>query len=113
FPHIRRLFYFQIEKLVPHGTQEASWMAKTKKFLGMGALVIAVFAVALLTAGVASAQEPTPPVPRGPHGTGMMSTYYADLHAATAEALGLTVEELDAELDAGKTLVQIAGEQGV
>lgn len=88
-------------------------MAKTKKFLGMGALVIAVFAVALLTAGVASAQEPTPPVPRGPHGTGMMSTYHADLHAATAEALGLTVEELDAELDAGKTLVQIAGEQGV
>lgn len=88
-------------------------MVKTKKFLGMGALVIAVFAVALLTAGVASAQEPTPPVPRGPHGTGMMSTYHADLHAATAEALGLTVEELDAELDAGKTLVQIAGEQGV
>lgn len=87
-------------------------MMKTKKFLGMGALMIAVFAVALLSAGVASAQEPAPG-PRGPHGTGIMSTYSADLHAATAEALGLTVAELDAELDAGKTLVEIAAEQGV
>lgn len=88
-------------------------MMKTRKFLGMGAIAVAVLVVALLSAGIASAQEPTPPpVPRGPYGTGLMSASHEEIHGATAEALGLTVGELDAELAAGKTLAQIAEEQG-
>jgi hypothetical protein len=38
---------------------------------------------------------------------------HAQMQAAVAEALGLTVEEFQAELEAGKTVPQIAEEQGV
>ena len=41
------------------------------------------------------------------------SPEHAQMQAAVAEALGLTVEEFQAELEAGKTVPQIAEEQGV
>lgn len=92
-------------------------MAIMKKLAGMAALTLVVVMVALLAVSPAAAQEEPPtdptPGPRGPYGTGLMSEYHEELHAATAEALGLTVAELDAELAAGKTMLEIAEEQGV
>lgn len=92
-------------------------MTTMKKLAGMAALSLVVVMVALIAASPAAAQTDPPPdptpAPRGPYGTGLMSEYHEELHAATAEALGLTVAELDAELAAGKTLVEIAAERGV
>jgi len=105
---------------------------KTRKFT----LVVAAGAIGLLGltgAGVALADDPTPtPVGqeahfgRGPHrgageqaGRGPNATgaqegiYHEQMHAAAAAALGITVEDLEAQLDAGKTVAQIAEERGV
>ena len=53
----------------------------------------------------------------GQAGNGMMGDTIEDhhtaMHAAVAEALGLTVDEFEAELEAGKMVPQIAEEQGV
>lgn len=56
----------------------------------------------------------------GGYGPGMMSgsygpmaEYHEIMEQALADALGLTLEELQAEFDAGKTLWEIADEQGV
>ena len=46
-------------------------------------------------------------------GSGLMAAYSDEMHAATAEALGLTVEEFDALLAEGLTLWEIAEQQGV
>jgi hypothetical protein len=42
-----------------------------------------------------------------------MAEYQDEMHAAIAEALGLSVEEFDAALDSGQTVWQIAEAQGV
>jgi hypothetical protein len=82
--------------------------------------------------GWAAAQETPPFGPGGPgehgpgmmgpgmmgeHGPGMMGgmmgAEHAEMQATVAEVLGLTVEEFQAELAAGKTVPQIAEEQGV
>lgn len=47
------------------------------------------------------------------HGAGMMDAQHTQMQAAVAEALGLTAEEFQAELEAGKMVPQIAEEQGV
>jgi len=82
--------------------------------LGVFATIIALVGV-LAIGTVAFAQDPTPEAPFGCHGRGfgfwgggMWSTF-----DATAEALGLTPEQLFAELRAGKGLADIAEGQGV
>lgn len=88
-------------------------MLSMKRMFGLAALVLVVLAVALVTTGVAAAQEPpTDPGP-GPHGTGLMSQYSEGMHGAIAEALGLTADELYAMRASGQTLAEIAAEQGV
>lgn len=99
------------------------------------AVVAFVVLAALGVAGYAYAQTPTPPTnPYGPgsaygRGGGMMGDFrggmmggwrsaqgYGPMHeymvAAMAEALGMTVDELNTELAAGKTMWLIAQEKG-
>lgn len=98
-----------------------------KKLVWMGAVLMVVL-LALGAAGFAYAQEPQPtePVPLGPgYGRGgMMGRWnqgaagsYGPMHeamvAAMAEALGMTAEELNAELAAGKTMWQVAEAKGL
>jgi hypothetical protein len=102
-------------------------MKKTLIFVA----VIGIFALALGVAGFAYAQDDDPDTPsfghwggRGWHGGGMMGHWDDDadgkagpmhdgMHTAIAEALGLTVEELDAAHEDGKTAWDIAEEQGI
>jgi hypothetical protein len=103
-----------------------------KKLVLIGSIVI-VAIIALAAAGFAYAQEPQPtePVPFGQgYGPGMMGRggmmgrwgqgstgQYGPMHeymvGAMAEALGLTDEELDTELAAGKTMWQVAEAKGL
>jgi len=96
--------------------------------LGVGALVV-LLAAGVVGVGIVAAQEPTPEpptstlgakVPFGGRGGGRGGFGPIWGHGdqwttfdAVAEALGLTPEELFAELHAGKTLEEIATEQGV
>ena len=103
-----------------------------KKLVLIGVVVVvAIFAFG--AAGYAYAQEPQPtqPVPFGQgYGPGMMGRggmmgrwnqngdgQYGPMHeymvGAMAEALGMTEEELDAELAAGKTMWQVAEVKGL
>lgn len=94
-----------------------------KKFLMIGTL-IATLVIGLGAAGVAYAQTATPTAEdaasavtqgfRG--GRGDRQVQYAlreYVNTATAEAFGLTVEELDALRDEGKSLVDVAIEQNM
>jgi hypothetical protein len=82
-------------------------MKKLGKVAGI-ALIVAV--VGLLAVSVASAQEPNPPVP----GQG---AYWEDIHesviAAAADALGMTVDEVEAAIADGTTMWELAAAQGV
>jgi hypothetical protein len=49
----------------------------------------------------------------GAYGGGWMAEYRDEMHAAVAEALGLSVEELDEAMAEGQTMWQIAEEQGI
>jgi hypothetical protein len=78
-------------------------------------LVVGLLAAFGFTA-LASAQEGTPPstTPTTPYaGRGWLSQYHDQIKAAVADALGLTVEELDAARAEGKRLPQIVEEQGL
>lgn len=93
-------------------------MSRILKIGVVGLLVVGVLAA--LMAGSALAQGPTPPDPSGRWfggwGRGGFGHFGGDRWAmfdATAQALGLTPEELFAELHAGKTLVEVAEAQGV
>lgn len=100
-------------------------MSKWIKIAGLVVAGLVVLAGALFGgATIANAQTPTPaPVPPygggyGPRGMvgsgyGIMAQYRNQIHAAIAEALGLSVEEFEAAIAAGKKLPQIASEQGV
>lgn len=91
-------------------------MKKLFKISLVGLLVVG--AVAVLMTGIALAQEETPTTPEntlpapGMRGFGRGLGGETGL-AAAAEALGMTTEELSAELWAGKTLADIAEEKGV
>ncbi len=85
--------------------------------------VIVVVALAVLTTGVVLAQEPTPPTPGGfGMGPGMMGRFtnsdgeFGPMHEymqkALAEALGISVDELETQRQAGKTVYQIALDKG-
>lgn len=97
----------------------------------IGISVVGVLIIALGVVGYAYAQETTPPAPpsdgeygtgfgyRGARGRGMMGWdgEYGPLHevmsAAIADALGISVEELNAAHQAGETAWDIAQEQGL
>ncbi len=75
---------------------------------------------ALLAGGIGTAlAQPTaePPAPavdcHGPGGQAAMAAMHAQGEAALAKALGLTVEQLEAQLKAGKPVADIAKEKGV
>jgi hypothetical protein len=81
--------------------------------------VIVIAALAVFTTGVVLAQEPTPPTPGGwGPGARMMGHFgysageYGPMHEymeeAMARALGITVDELEAQHEAGKTAYEIA-----
>lgn len=94
-------------------------MKKWFKISLVGLLVVG--AVAVLMTGIAMAQEETPTTPENTlpyQGKPGMRGFDRGLGgeaglAAAAEALGMTTEELSAELWAGKTLADIAEEKGV
>lgn len=91
------------------------------KWFKIGLVGLLVFgAVAVLMTGIASAQDDTTPAPettlpkpegRG-FGFGRGLGGQVGLEAA-AEALGMTADELSAELWAGRTLADVAEEKGV
>lgn len=101
-------------------------MRKKRLLLSTGGL-IALLLVILVGATVVSAQEPTPESEAplgwrggghgwGGFGRGMFGPARGDqwtMFDTVAEALGLTPEELFAELHAGKSLEAIAEDQGV
>jgi hypothetical protein len=91
-------------------------MKKWFKISLVGLLVVG--AVAVLMTGIALAQEETPTTPENTQPFPRMRGNERGLGgeaglAAAAEALGMTTEELSAELWAGKTLADIAEEKGV
>jgi len=99
-------------------------MTKLFAIMGISLAAAAVFAGGLFGANAAFAQDlespaplvqPTPGYPGGPMGGGYgwMAPYHDLMHEAMAEALGLTVEELNAQLTEGKTMWQIAEELGI
>jgi uncharacterized protein YidB (DUF937 family) len=99
----------------------------------LGIAVVAVLAVAFGSAGYVYAQSPTPGTPdsgygygmgggRGGRGGGMMGGRAAGaeegiLHdamvAAFAEKLDMTAADLEARLDAGETMAQVADSKGI
>jgi len=91
-----------------------------KKWLLIGSLaLVAVIGVTLLAGvGIVNAQAPTPGTPSGGGmrggwmmgGDTPMSEY---MHAALAEKLGLTVEELEAKIAEGTTAWDLAEEKGL
>jgi hypothetical protein len=111
------------------------------KKLVISIAVIAVVAVALGTAGLVYAQASTPPAPGTGYGYGMMNgqgmrggmgagmgirngvgqtaagTQSGFMHdemiAAFADKLGISVDDLNAQLASGKTMSQIASEKGL
>ena len=100
-------------------------MVKFKKYIGVATLVAIVAALGISSAAMAqSSTTPTPgtgaptapttqvapDMQRGPGGPGLHSQVALD---AAAKALGLTTDELQAQLWGGKTLADIATAQGV
>ena len=89
-------------------------MNKFLKVAGIATLVAVVGMLAV--AGIVLAQEPTP-TPDGcfglGHGFGWMGRGGWAAFDATAEALGLSPEQLFTELHSGKTLTDLAAEKGV
>jgi len=95
-------------------------MTKKKLVLLAGVALIVLLLAGLGGAAFVFAQEPTPPVPFGWHGGGHGRGGFGwagggawTMFDTAAEALGMTPEELFAELRAGKSLTEIAEEQGV
>jgi len=98
---------------------------KKKLLIGAGVALIVLLLAGLAGATFVFAQEPTPPIPFGWHGGGRGMGGFSrggfgwagggqwTMFDTAAEALGLTPEELFAELHAGKSLDDIAEAKGV
>ena len=93
-------------------------MSRMKKLLGIAVLVGAVAALGI--SSVASAQSSVTPTPTAPteqaaprDGFGPRSLHSQAALEAAAKALGMTADELSAELWGGKTLADIAEEKGI
>ncbi len=87
-------------------------MSKKLVILAGVALAVAVLGAAVAVPALAQEPTPTPEAPCGCRGLGLWGRSWAVFDAA-AEALGLTPEELFAELHAGKSLAEVAEAQGV
>ena len=90
---------------------------ETKKLIGAAAFSLALVgggvAGALIgTPGTSGAQESTSTTTADP-ADGAREGRHADLIEAAAGALGITADELRTELEAGKTVADVAGEKGV
>ena len=89
-------------------------MSRLKKYAGLAVLLAIVAALGI--SSIASAQGATPVAPTSPmahgwgFGRGINNQVALD---AAAKALGMTSDELSAQLWGGKTLAQIADEKGV
>jgi len=100
---------------------------KKKLFILAGVALIMLLLAGLAGATFVFAQEPTPPIPFGWHGGGRGCGGFGPrgggfgwagggqwtMFDTAAEALGLTPEELFAELHVGKSLDEIAEARGV
>ena len=97
-------------------------MSRLKKYLGLGLLIGVVAALGI--SSVASAQSSVTPTPTAPttqtappaappDGMGMRGLHSQAALEAAAKALGMTADELSAQLWGGKTLADIAEEKGV
>jgi transposase len=98
---------------------------KKKLLILAGVALIVLLLAGLAGATFVFAQEPTPPIPFGWHGDGRGMGGFGrggfawsgggpwTMFDTAAEALGLTPEELFAELRAGKSLDEIAEAKGV
>jgi hypothetical protein len=93
-------------------------MFRMKKLLGIAVLVGVVAALGI--SSVASAQSSVTPTPTAPteqagppDGRGPRGLHSQAALEAAAEALGMTADELSAELWGGKTLSDLAEEKGV
>ena len=86
-------------------------MKKTILIVGLVAMV--VVALGVFGVGVALAQDAQPPVGRGP----MMGGGYGPMHdyveEALADKLGITEADIESSLASGKTMYQIALDNGV
>src|SRR5512141_189906 len=85
---------------------------KNKKSILIGGLLVALLVAGVVGATSVYAQTPSnaPLQGRGPGGDGSRGGPGLD---AAAKALGMTTDELKAELHSGKTLEQVAQEKGV
>jgi hypothetical protein len=95
-------------------------MNKKRLLILAGVALIVLLLAGLGGAAFVLAQEPTPPIPFGWHGGGRGWGGFAwagggpwKMFDTAAEALGMTPEELFAELRAGKSPAEIAEERGV
>ncbi len=95
-------------------------MNKKRILIIASVALVVLMLVGLTGATLVFAQEPTPPIPFGRHGGGRGMGGFGGagdgqwtMFDTAAEALGLTPEELFAELHAGKSLEEVAEEQGV
>jgi transposase len=101
---------------------------KRKLLIGAGVALIVLLLAGLGGAAFVFAQEPTPPIPFGWHGGGRGMGGFGGrgmggfgwsgggpwtMFDTAAEALGLSPEELFAELHAGKSLDEIAEAKGL
>jgi len=80
-------------------------MKKTVLIVGLLVVALAVFGI-----GAAFAQGPTPPYTGGMMGGGWMHDY---IEQALAAKLGLTEEQVEDQLTAGKSMYQIALDNGI
>lgn len=95
-------------------------MSRMKMLLGVAALVGIVAALGISSAASAqSSVTPTPTAPTqqagppGPGGFGPRELHSQAALEAAAKALGMTADDLSAELWGGKTLTDIAADKGV
>lgn len=95
-------------------------MNKKRLITLAGVTLIVLLLAGLGGAALVFAQEPTPPTPFGRHGGGRGMGGFAwagggqwTMFDTAGEVLGLTPEEFFAELHAGKSMADIAEEQGV
>lgn len=84
-----------------------------KRFTILAGAALAIVLLGAAVAMPAFAQEPTLPGAYGPGGCGGFGGEYGGMLDILAEVLGMTPEEIFAELEAGKTIAEIAADQGV
>ena len=98
-------------------------MNKFMKVTGIVAALVAVMLLGVVVTGVSAQGQSMPDLPNGTvqmqrgnrsgAGLGVRAVDEADMHAAIAEALGMSLEDFEAALAAGKSPYTLALELGV